>query len=65
MEAVVSGKVNEQLEGRQDLSDEDFISQWFDASFAKFQPLHAPIEILRKRDWRQTFYAGQATRTAK
>lgn len=47
-----------EAEGRRELSDEEFIVQWFDATAKKFQPLHAPIEILRKRDWRKTFYGG-------
>lgn len=49
---------------RQYLTDEDFIFGWAEASLPKFQPLFAPIELLRKRD-AKVFYADRETGTSE
>lgn len=49
-----------ETERRRELDDTEFIAEWFD-HVSGFLPLHGPIELLRKRDWRQTFYGKPRT----
>jgi hypothetical protein len=46
---------------RREMSDEDFIAQWAEATQPAFFPLHGTIEDIRKRDWAKVFYGQRKT----
>ena len=62
---MVSGEVKEESTRRRELSDEDFLVEWFDQTQPRFMQLAAgPIELLRKRSVK-VFYAKPGNRTSK
>jgi hypothetical protein len=56
-----SQEITSESARRRELDDTEFIAQWFDQTQPAFLPLHAPIELLRKRDPKIFFHGQERT----